>query len=291
MMSEHMMVTNNRVKQRFVILGMAGLVAMSTMLVGCVSSQESQYSTKTSADLTKIPHNPKEIAKIRTAIASQMIRDRQLDSAKRQLEQALASDDRYAPAYDMMGILLQQEGSAINLQKAEGYFKQAISLDPQFIQARNNYGVYLSQMKRYNEALQQFEIAGSALGYEGRAGALENLGRTALQLNKTELATQSFIKALDTNRQSIIARIELVDIFLKQKSYQDAQMLYSDLTVLMGNNQLGSRVLLQGIRLAKAYENNKEQQRLTQQLFDLYPTSDEAKQMKTWLSNPGVTWN
>lgn len=263
---------------------------LTVCLVGCSSSKTPAYTPLQTADTTKLASDPKEAAKIRTAIASQFIRDHQLDDAKRQLERAFEADKNYAPAYDMMGVLLQQEGSPINLQKAEGYFQKAISLDPDFTQARNNYGVYLSQMKRYGEALKQFEIAGSTLGYEGRAGALENLGRTALKLNQTEMATQAFMKALDTNRQSVIARIELIDIFIKQGKYQNAQMLYDDVVLLLGEKNAGSRVTLQGIRLAKAYGNSAEQQRLIQKLFDLYPVSDEAVVLKKWLSNPTMPW-
>ena len=113
-----------------------------------------------------------EVARVRTSLAAQYIRKNELDAAQQQLEKAFAADSRYAPAYDMMGVLLQQEGSLINLEKADQYFKKAISLDKDFEQARNNYGVYLSQMKRYSEAAAQFEIAGAALGYDGRIGAL-----------------------------------------------------------------------------------------------------------------------
>lgn len=68
-------------------------------------------------------------------------------------------------------------------------------------------------------------------------------------------------------------------------------MLYGDLKILMGDKNLGARVTLQGIRLAKAFGNTQDQQRLTQQLLDQYPVSDEAKKVKQWLSNPSMAWN
>lgn len=281
--------TNETLMIKKLVAVMGVTVMISSLLIGC-SSKTPAYTPLQTTDTNRLTNDPKEVARVRTAIASQFIRDHQLDDAKRQLERVFEADKNYAPAYDMMGVLLQQEGSPINLQKAEGYFKRAIQLDPEFTQAHNNYGVYLSQTKRYGEALQQFEIAGSTLGYEGRSGALENLGRTALKLNQTELATQSFMKALDANRQSVIARIELIDIFIQQGKYQNAQMLYDDVVLLLGNKNTGARVLLQGIQLAKAYGNAAEQQRLIQQLFDLYPTSDEAVRLKKWLNNPGMPW-
>ncbi len=259
-------------------------------LSGCTQTTQITQQTVTSSDPSRLKMDPKEIAKTRTAIAAEFIRDHKLDDAKRQLEQALQADPKSAAAYDMMGVLLQQEGSPINLAKAEGYFKKAISLDADFVQANNNYGVYLSQMQRYNEAIAQFEIAGAALGYEGRADALENLGRTYLKVNNKPLATKTFLKALDANRQSIVARSELIDILLADGHSLEAKELYDDLVTLLGDTNLDPRTLLQGIRIAKSTGNTAQLQKLTQQVFDRYPLSSEAKQVRTWLSNPAATW-
>lgn len=231
-----------------------------------------------------------EIARVRTSLAAQYIRENQLDAAQRQLEKAFAADSRYAPAYDMMGVLLQQEGSRLNLEKADQYFKKAITLDKDFDQAHNNYGVYLSQMKRYKEAAAQFEIAGASLGYEGRIGALENLGRTYLQLNDHPTAAKAFLRALDGNRNSLIAHFELVDLLLEQQRVQQAQRLYDETLLLVKGQSISPRLLLQGIKLAAAQNNIATRQQLAQQLLSAYPLSDEAKQLKTWLNNPEAPW-
>lgn len=267
-------------------------LCISVVVTGCASSPTTPQVTHSVAnhEFTRTKQAPTEVARVRTTIASELIRDHKLDDAKRQLELAFSADPSYAPAYDMMGILLQQEGSKINLQKADGFFQKAISLDPNFIQARNNYGVYLAQQNRHQEAIKQFEIAGSTLGYEGRASALENLGRTALRLNDEALAVQSFTKALNADRYSVVARSEMVDILLKQGKINEANKLHNDLMQLLGDKNLDPRTLVQGIRLANTLGNKTQQQKLVQQLFDLHPLSHEAKQVRTWLSNPAVKW-
>ena len=231
-----------------------------------------------------------EVARVRTSLAAQYIRKNELDAAQQQLEKAFAADSRYAPAYDMMGVLLQQEGSPINLEKADQYFKKAISLDKEFEQARNNYGVYLSQMKRYSEAAAQFEIAGAALGYDGRIGALENLGRTYLQLNNKSAAANAFLRALEGNRNSIIAHIELVDLLIEQQRITQAKTLYEETLVLVQGQGISPRLLLQGIKLAAAQKDINTRQQLAQQLLSAYPLSPEAKQLKVWLNNPKANW-
>ena len=246
-----------------------------------------QTSTRASNDRNL---DQQEIARVRTSLAAQYIRKNELDTAQQQLEKAFAADSRYAPAYDMMGVLLQQEGSRINLAKADEYFKKAISLDKDFVQAHNNYGVYLSQTKRYREAAEQFEIAGATLGYEGRIGALENLGRTYLQLGDNSAASKAFLRALDGNRNSIIAHIELVDLLLNQQRVPQAQRLYDETLILVQGQGISPRLLLQGIKLAAAQNNITTRQQLAQQLLSAYPLSDEAKQLKTWLNNPEAPW-
>ncbi len=265
------------------------------VLAGCQSTPtddlvgDARYQTSTQASSNRNV-DQQEIARVRTSLAAQYIRKNELDAAQRQLEKAFAADSRYAPAYDMMGVLLQQEGSRLNLEKADQYFKKAIALDKDFYQVRNNYGVYLSQMQRYREAAEQFEIAGSALGYEGRIGALENLGRTYLQLNDHPAAAKAFLRALDGNRNSLIAHIELVDLLLEQQRVQQAQRLYDETLLLIKGQAISPRLLLQGIKLAAAQNDITTRQRLAQQLLSAYPLSAEAKQLKTWLNNPEAPW-
>nr|WP_226941108.1 type IV pilus biogenesis/stability protein PilW [Psychrobacter celer] len=272
-----------------------GMAMVGLFLTGCQSTPTDDLLGDTPYQTSTRPSNDRnldqqEIARVRTSLAAQYIRKNELDTAQRQLEKAFAADSRYAPAYDMMGVLLQQEGSRINLQKADQYFKKAIVLDKDFEQAHNNYGVYLSQMKRYKEAAEQFEIAGAALGYEGRIGALENLGRTYLQMGDRTAAAKAFLRALDGNRNSIIAHIELVDLLLEQQRVAQAQKLYDETLILVQGQGISPRLLLQGIKLAAAQNNITTRQQLAQQLLSAYPLSDEAKQLKTWLNNPEAPW-
>jgi type IV pilus assembly protein PilF len=277
--------------KRAVLLAVFGVLVLS----GCQTTPtndllgNSPYQTSTRASNDR-NLDQQEIARVRTSLAAQYIRKNELDTAQQQLEKAFAADSRYAPAYDMMGVLLQQEGSRINLAKADEYFKKAIALDKDFVQAHNNYGVYLSQTKRYREAAEQFEIAGASLGYEGRIGALENLGRTYLQLGDNSAASKAFLRALDGNRNSIIAHIELVDLLLDQQRIPQAQRLYDETLILVQGQGISPRLLLQGIKLAAAQNNITTRQQLAQQLLSAYPLSDEAKQLKTWLNNPEAPW-
>lgn len=262
------------------------LFGLVGMLGACQSGTPKPTVTPTATAATGAKSEKTEVARIRTSLAAQYIRENKLDIALQQLEMAMSSDPRYAPAYDMMGVLLQAEGSKRNMLKADEYFKKALAIDPNFSQSRNNYGVYLSGVGRYTEAINQFEIAGSTLGYEGRAASLENLGRAYLAIRNPDKAKASFIRALDANNERIDARVELVDIFLNENNLIFAKEVYDAVLARVGNQKLPPRILYQGIRIAVLQKATSQQQKLSRELLSLYPLSEEAKKIKAWLSNP-----
>ncbi len=268
-----------------IVLGVSCLSLTACETVETVKSVNYQGATK-----PQTKKSPKEIAQVRTSLAAQYIRQKKLDPAQRQLELAFKADKRYAPAYNMMGVLLQQEGSASNLAKADHYFKKAIRLDSKFIQAHNNYGVYLSKMNRYQDAVKQFEIAGSALGYSGRTEALENLGRTYLKINNNAGAIQAFTRALENNPNSLVSRIELVDILIATDKTEQARRYFEEVKFLLGKRPLGPRVLLQGAKLAHWSQDRELKQKYISKLFSLYPLSQEARKVKKWLREPNASW-
>lgn len=219
--------------------------------------------------------DPEKAVKVRTQLAAEYIKSGDLDAAKRTLDQALDVDSRDSTANMMMGVLLQQEGSKISLDKADSYFKRAISADPKNAQARNNYGTYLYQIERYNDALEQLKVAGATLGYEQRYKALENAGRIYLKLGDSANAEKSFKQALQANRDSYISMLELSEIFYVRQQTAEATQLYEQFVRNVGQKNQGARALWIGIRIARANSDTMGTQVLVNQLRALFPESPE----------------
>ena len=91
-----------------------------------------------------------------------------------------------------------------------------------FTTAQNNYGVFLFNLKRYNEALLQFEKAAADLDYDGRALALVNVGRTSIQLGHKVRAKAAFEHATVIDRKLPEAFIELAAINFEEQEYAAA---------------------------------------------------------------------
>lgn len=237
-----------------------------------------------------VKKDPEKAAKVRTQMAAEYIRAGDLDAAKRALDQALEADSRDSTANMMMGVLLQQEGSKLNLEKAESYFNRAISLDSKNAQARNNYGTYLYQLKRYNDAVQQFTIAGAALGYDQRFRALENLGRTYVKLGDLVNAEKSFKQALQVNRQSAVSMIELAEILYLQQQPVAARQYYEQFVRLVGQKDLSARALWIGLRVARANGDTMETQVLANQMRAMFPESQEYQRYLQLQYNTEAVW-
>ncbi len=243
-------------------IALISTVCVSLALVACQTPDLSQK-------------DPEKATKVRTQLAAEYLRTGDLDAAKRALDQALETTPRDSQANMMMGVLLQQEGSQLNLEKADAYFKRAISADPKNAQARNNYGTYLYQLERYNDAIEQFQIAGATLGYDQRFRALENMGRIYLKLGDTANAEKSFKQALQANRDSYISMLELAEIFYLNQQFPAATQLYQQFVRGVGQKNQGARALWIGIRTARAGGDQLGMQVLVNQLRALFPESQE----------------
>ncbi len=269
-------------------VGMVSALLLSiAVLTGCQSTVSEPGSMMKTA---QSPPNPEAAARARTAMAAEYIKSGDLDAAQRSLAIALKTEPRLPEANNMMGVLLQQEGSEPNQIKAEEYFKKAIALKDDFAQARNNYGVFLSSRKRYAEAYTQFELAGSQLGYTERYAALENLGLTAEVLGKPAEAQQAFTQALQANRNSLVARFELAQIFLGQNRVQAARSLYDEYLQLLGGQQQSARSLWLGMRIAHQTQDIGRLQSLAERLQLSYPNSAEYQHYNELLKT-GAAWD
>ena len=278
-----MMVTRFNPMGQTVLKSTLGAVVISALIVmsGCV----------TTTPATRLGEkDPAKAVQLRTQLAAEYIRTGELDKAKQELDQALNTDSRSVEANLMMGVLLQQEGSPTNMAKAEEYFKRAISIDVTHAQARNNYGTYLYLRDRYPEAIAQFKVAGATLGYTQRYAALENLGRTYLKVGDNANAEQAFTQALQANRDSLIARLELAELLYFQQRFTLAGQMYEDYIRYTGQASQGARALWIGLRLARARHDDLGMQVLANQLRAQFPDSQEYKRYLELKQSSEAVW-
>jgi type IV pilus assembly protein PilF len=201
------------------------------------------------------------------------------DASKVNFENALKINSRSAGANEGMARLYQIDAEN---ELAEKHFKLALRYDSSFSRARNNFGSFLYQQQRYEEAYDQFELAAKDVGYDSRAVALVNLGRTALKLDRRDRARASFEHALSLQPNLSMAIVELADItyqlgeYAQSKKYLDRQAELARQT---------PRTLWLGIRLERKFGNRDKEMSYALQLKNLYGYSQEYLDYQEWLAS------
>ncbi|MBQ12991.1 MAG: type IV pilus biogenesis/stability protein PilW [Gammaproteobacteria bacterium] len=197
-----------------------------------------------------------------------------MTGARRHVSSAMAIDDSNSDIYTILALILQREG---DLELAEDNFQRAISLNRDNSRARNNYGVYLFGQDRFSEAYDQLERVANDTNYVGRAFAFENLGRSALRLDRMDDAESAFMRALQLDANLYVSALELSQIRFDRQNWNSARQSYQQfLTILDFYNIAHTpRSLWIGIQIERIFQNSQLVNDFSLLLSTLYQDSPE----------------
>ncbi|XP_028166576.1 uncharacterized protein LOC114357253 [Ostrinia furnacalis] len=224
--------------------------------------------------------NPAETSQLKTQIAAEYIRQGDLDLAKRALDEAIDRDSSNALAKMMMAVTYQIDGGAKNQKLADEYYQRAVSTDPKEPQIRNNYGQFLFTLGRYEEAAQQFEIAGDTIEYTNRGFAYANLGQSYVKLNRMDDAKTAFLRALRIDKKNPSATLGLAGLYYSQGAFDQAFDIYRNYMEIADANTVTETGLIVGIRILSKTGDHIEMKNLGGLLLQKYPNSIEASEYR-----------
>ncbi|MGD8176886.1 type IV pilus biogenesis/stability protein PilW [Marinimicrobium sp. ARAG 43.8] len=207
-------------------------------------------------------------------LAMAYIENRNRESARHHIQKAFELERNSPRAYAAQAMLFQLEGE---MERAEASFKQALRRDSGFSQARNNYGAFLYQQGRYEEAYEQFSIVSEDLNYDSRARALLNLGRSALELGREARARAAFEHAYMLDRRLASVLVELADISFREQEYAEAKRYLDQYTEIAGQS---ARTLLLGIKIERIFGNKDKEASYVLALKNRFPYSEEYLEYK-----------
>jgi type IV pilus assembly protein PilF len=194
------------------------------------------------------------------------------EKAKEPLRKALELDSSNAEAHAALAVVYQYE---MEPELADEHFRKAISLSKGDARLLNNYGGFLFEQKRYQEAYAHYLKASEDTLYGERSRVFENLGLTTLQLGKREEAKQHFEKSLRLNSQRSTSLLQMALLSYEDKNYVAARSYYLGYSQQARQNP---QSLLLGIRLAKVFEDRDQAASLGLQMKRLYPGTPEYQQ-------------
>ncbi|OPA84907.1 type IV pilus biogenesis/stability protein PilW [Pseudomonas fluorescens] len=245
-------------------LRLALLLLVTGLAAGCVSSgHDSPLQTGKGRDEARVAYVQLGLGYLRQGMSEQ---------AKVPLKRALELDADDADANAALALVFQAQAEPA---LAEQYFNKALSTRPADPRLLNNYGSFLFEQKRYDQAALYFQRAGADTLYPERSRVFENLGVTSMRLGQRDSARQQLAKALHLNGRQPRALLEMAEMSYEDRHYVPARDYYARFSLLSGQN---ARSLLLGARLATVHEERDTAARFGQQLERLYPGTPEYQQ-------------
>ena len=178
--------------------------------------------TLTACSSNKHKPSPKqsEAASYNARLGAEYTRKGRVNLANEKLLKALEQNPNSAEANHYYALLQQKLG--LN-QKAEGYFKKALSITPKDPQLLNNFGSYLCQNGQYQSASEHFMAAINDPLYTTPEFAYTNAGICVKKSGDTVTAENYFRKSLAIKPNFASALYQMAKVKYEQGDYTRAQ--------------------------------------------------------------------
>lgn len=200
-----------KVKQQHFFL----LLTLVTLLSAC------NPAIRPSSDQNIRPsHDTNEAASANLNLGIEYLKQGKYEAALEKLEKARAADPGHPATYNVLGLLYQQINDP---KKAEQHFKKALSLYSNDSSTLNNYGSFLCQQNRLEEAETTFLKAAANPLYQSPEIAITNAGLCLYNNQKKDKAKEYFQQALQINPQVSPALIKMCELALDDFNYLSAR--------------------------------------------------------------------
>lgn len=246
------------------LLRPALFLLVASLLVGCVSSGD--------VDPMRTDKGRDEARDAYIQLGIGYLQQGASGRAKVPLKKALDLDPSSADAHAALALVFQVE---MEPKLADEHYRKALSQRGDDARLLNNYGSFLFEQKRYEEALERYQQAAQDTLYPERSRVFENLGLTALELKQREQAKLYFQRSLRLNSRQPKALMEMAQMSYEDKAYVPARGYYDSYSALVEQD---ARSLLLGTRLATIFEDRDKAASLGLQLKRLYPGTSEYQQ-------------
>lgn len=265
--------TPMRRPQGFSGLTLIGLaLAAAALLGGCASGGGAMAGKGASAAEPMTESDEPEArkrARIRLELASSYFENGQTTVALDEIKQSLAADPTFGSAHVLRGLVYMRLNE---LPLADESFRRALQLNPRDADAMHNYGWFVCQQGRYQEAVDLFARALASPLYGGQAKTLMAKGICQTRMGHLQDAETSFARSYELDAGNPITGYNLALLLYGRGEYTRAQFYIRRLN----NSELANaETLWLGIKVERRLNNTEAQEQLAQQLSRRFPKSRE----------------
>ena len=135
-------------------------------------------------------------------------------------ERALTLNPEFAEAWHVRGILMHQ--SFGRLEEGQAAFLKALTIKPDFSEAHTNLGNLYVDLKRYDDAIAQYQMALNNVTYTTPYMAHGNMGWAYFLKNDAKKAIEELKSSVTLNSKFCLGYAKLSKVYDAQGEYQDA---------------------------------------------------------------------
>ncbi|HUW50101.1 MAG TPA: type IV pilus biogenesis/stability protein PilW [Sulfuricella sp.] len=219
--------------------------------------------------------NSRQRAQAHTDLGAAYFGQGQLGVALDELNTAVSADSGYAPAYGMLGLVymaLREDG------KADESFRRSLSLNNADPDVHNNYGWFLCQTGKIDDAISHFMIALKNPLYATPEKPYLNAGICSRKKGNDADAEEFLLKSIRLQPRQPQALFNLADIYFKRANDSEAKKYITQFFRIAAPTLEG---LWLGIRIEHRLGNRSDEASYVLQLRKLFPDSPEAQALRS----------
>jgi type IV pilus assembly protein PilF len=239
-------------------------------LAGCSNTGGSQSPSMPGP---VVESESRDKAKVFTELGFEYYKREQMKVALEQARKAIAAENRYGPAYHLLGLIYMDVGED---KLAEENFQKAIELEPAYSEAKVSYGSFLCARGRYDEGQAQFTDAMRNPLYDKPEQALANAGLCSEKKGDLKQAEAYYNKALKLQPNAPQPTIRLALLQFTNGNLNEARRL---LTRFLEISQPSAEALWLGLRIERKLGDKNQEAYYNQQLRRRFPDAQETQLM------------
>lgn len=232
-----------------------------------------QLNTLKNAPSDTSQQDKQAAAQTHTQLAAAYMQGGHLKEAEDALRKAIGFDDKYIPAHTMLAIL---DWHINRMQEADSEFRKAISLDPSNGDTNNNYGQFLCERGKQQEAMRYFTKALADPFYKTPGVASANAGACLLKSKDYAGAATYLNKALVDQPNYGPALLSMAQLDLDQNKAFEAR---GYMQRFESAGQATPESLLLGYQIATRLGDKDTATNYSNRLQDQFPNSTQAQSL------------
>lgn len=217
-----------------------------------------------------------EAARVHVELGQRYLAQGKLDFAMEKLQKALQFDPNSADAHTVIAVLYERISDP---KQAEEHYRRAVELQPKLGGPNNNYGTFLCQSGKYDEAEKYFQRAVADPFYKTPDIALTNAGVCLLHGGRLDQAEADFRRAVELNPSNSQALYHLAGALYQKNDYFRARAFIQRYEAQ--GEQITPEALLLGHDIESKLGNRSAARDYARRLRQEFPDSLQARTLES----------